>query len=99
MGIAITFMILFFLAVVFVVGGNIVTINLQKQKIQVSAEKKGWKALNISFHFLFGWDNPYGYQNYDVDFVDEKGRTRSTKCKLRGPWSGVTWQDELPPSG
>jgi len=92
MGIVIAVVFLFFLVVVFSIGANLFLINLQKQKIRVSAEKKGWQTLNISYHFLFGWDNPYGYQNYDVDLVNEKGQAQSTKCKLRGPWSDVDWK-------
>ena len=90
MGISIFIIVI--LLLVFVVGANILGRNFQKRKIRRSAEKKGWKDLNISYHSLFGWDNPYGYQNYDVNFVDEQGQRRSARCQLRGPWSDVDWK-------
>ena len=86
----ITISIIILILAIFIVGANTLTIRYQKQKIRGSAEKKGWKIINISYRFSLG-DNAFGYQKYDVDFVNEKGFTQNGTCKLRGLFSGVDW--------
>jgi len=91
MGISIIIIIV--LLVVFLVGANFLVINLQKRKIRKSAEKKGWKTTNISFRMPAGGNNLSGYQKFNVQFTDERGRKQNRKCRLRGPYSEVEWID------
>jgi len=80
-----------FLFAVFIIGANILVVNYQKQKIRGSAEKRGWKIQNISYRLSVGWNSDYGYQKFDVNFMDEKGRIQNYVAKLRGLFSDVDW--------
>jgi hypothetical protein len=80
-----------FLFICFLIGANFLAINYLKQKIHRSAEKKGWRIVNILYHYTPGWDKDYSFQKFEVDFIDEQGRNQKGACRLRGPFSAVDW--------
>ena len=89
MGISIAIIIV--LLAFFVIGATMLVIQYQKEKIRQSAEKKGWRIQNISYRLTVGWRNASGIQEFVVRFMDEKGRSQSCTCRMRGPFSDVDW--------
>ena len=91
MEIVILIVLVIFLFIIFIIGANILVINYQKQKIRRSAEKKDLRILSISYHYSPGWGKDYGFQKFEVDFIDEQGRNQKGTCRLRGLFSAVNW--------